>query len=226
MPDQPQTPETPGTTETPEDHPQAAGPRTPDAPAQPEPARRSALAAALPFITTAAAAVLVSVLVQAMLWPRQPSQPPVPTAAPVATATAEAATPEAQAPTAAPAASPAPTQALSEESVLSLQILDLEDENRRLWSAIYLLRAASQIDDSITALEGNDIAEADRTLLAVYRSLDRAYAFSAEQEKGPIDTFRLELSSIRDDLRVRPEGADRRLRQLRQLMLSLVDEGG
>jgi hypothetical protein len=188
----------------------------------PGPARRPALAAALPFLATAVAAVLVSLLAQALLWPRPPAPPVTPTAPPDITAAAQPPDPTALA----PASTPPPTPALSEESVLSLQILDLEDENRRLWSALYLLRAASQLDDAITALEGNDLAEADRSLLAVYRSLDRAYDFSAEQEKGPIDTFRLELSQIRDDLRVRPEGADRRLRQLRQLMLSLVDEGG
>ena len=49
-----------------------------------------------------------------------------------------------------------------------------------------------------------------RILLTAYRSLDRAYAVSAEQEKGPIDSFRLELSTLRDDLTVCSDGADRR----------------
>jgi hypothetical protein len=189
--------------------------------------------AALPFIATAVAAVCVSLLAQALLWPRQPA-PAAGTAGmaqsamvtPAAAATSAPTAAGAAAPVATPAATPAPQPTLSDNSVVGLRILDLEEQNRHLWSAVYLLRAATQLDDAISALEGNDLAEADRTLLAVYRSLDRAYAYSAEQEKGPIDSFRLELSRIRDDLPVRPDGADRRLRQLRQLMLSLVEEGG
>lgn len=195
-------------------------------PPSPAPARRSALAAALPYLATVVAAVAVSLLLQALFFPRptspaavaQTAEPPTPTTtAPIATALPLSPT---------TASAPRPTPALSDDSVLALQILDLEEQNRQLWSAVYLLRAASQLNDTIDALQANDLDEADRTILTAYRSLDRAYDASAEQEKGPIDTFRLQLSSIRDDLRVRPEGVDRRLRQLRQLMLSLVDEGG
>lgn len=195
-------------------------------PPSPAPARRSALAAALPYLATVVAAVAVSLLLQALFFPRPTSPAAVAQTAepPTLTTTAAIATALPLSPTAALA--PRPTPALSDDSVLALQMLDLEEQNRQLWSAIYLLRAASQLNDTIDALQANDLDEADRTILTAYRSLDRAYDASAEQEKGPIDTFRLQLSSVRDDLRVRPEGVDRRLRQLRQLMLSLVDEGG
>jgi len=112
------------------------------------------------------------------------------------------------------------------EGGLRLALLDLEAADRRLWSAIYLLRAASQIDDAVVALQSNDLEAVDRMLLNARRSCDRAYVFSAEQEKGPIDTFRLQIGQVRDDLHIRPEGLDRRLRQIRQLVLSLVDESG
>jgi biopolymer transport protein ExbB/TolQ len=125
--------------------------------------------------------------------------------------------------TSAPAA-PVPSALPADEGGLRLAILDLEAADRRLWSAIYLLRAASQIDDAVVALQSNDLDEADRILLNARRSFDRAYASSAEQEKGPIDTFRLQISQVRDDLHIRPEGLDRRLRQIRQIVLSLVDE--
>lgn len=200
--------------------------QTPEgAPVTPAPPRRSALVAALPFIATAAAAILLSLLIQALLssfFPATPASIGVATATLAPTLTAAPAGPGATAATSAPTSA----RPQADESVVRLEILDLEAADRRLWSAIYLLRAASQLDDSVAALQTNDLAEVDRSLLTARRSLDRAYAFSAEQEKGPIDTFRLQLSQIRDDLRLRPEGIDRRLRQLRQLILSLVDEGG
>lgn len=199
MPDEPQTPE--------------------GAPVDVDRAPRKRLAVILPYVVTAVVAVMLSLAAQALLFPRPPGAPAAPTAALVSTAPPTATA--APAPTAPQIATPA-----AAEGVLRLDILDLKEEDRRIWGALYLLRAASQIDDALVALEFNDLDEADRTLLTAYRSLDRAYTFSAEQEKGPIDTFRMGLSQIRDDLRLRPEGADRRLRQLRRLILSLVDEGG
>ncbi|NWF79689.1 MAG: hypothetical protein HXY37_06520 [Chloroflexi bacterium] len=189
-----------------------------DAPAAPPARTRTPFKALLPHLLTAALAVALSLLVQALLWPR----PPIPGPAPTAPLAAPSPSVTVIAPT--PVASPAAT-ALPNDSVLRLEILDLEAQDRQIWSALYLLRAASQIDDAVIALQGNDLAEADRTLLTAYRSLEQAYAYSAEREKGPIDTFRLQLSQIRDDLHVRPERIDRRLRQLRQLVLSLVEEG-
>lgn len=196
------------------------------APAASPSSPRKGFAAALPFVITAAAAVLLSLLAQALIFPSRPAPAadPTPEVAPSAAPTAPAA--PSPAPTPAPAPTAPPAASPSADDVLRLDILDLKEEDRRLWSALYLLRAAAQLDDAAAALQVNDLDEADRTLLTAYRSLDRAYAFSAEQEKGPIDTFRMTVSQIRDDLRLRPEGADRRLRQLRSLVLSLVDEGG
>jgi hypothetical protein len=195
------------------------------------PAPRSSrpLAAALPYIATAVAAVLCSLIIQLALRP-----PAAPTAPQPPTATAYTPTAAAAAltsPTSVSRETPAPatptTSALpADEGGLRLAILDLEAADRRLWSAIYLLRAASQIDDAVVALQSNDLDEVDRVLLNARRSFDRAYAFSAEQEKGPIDAFRLQIGQARDDLHLRPEGLDRRLRQIRQLVLSLVDESG
>jgi hypothetical protein len=184
-------------------------------------------AAGLPYIVTAVAAVFCSVLIQRALvpvaipvaTPTQSVQSVVPTLAAVTSPTSvsrETSTP------AIPTSSALP----ADNGSLRLALLDLEAANRRLWSAIYLLRAASQLDDSVVALQSNDLGEVDRILLNARRSLDRAYAVSAEQEKGPIDAFRIQISQARDDLNVRPEGLDRHLRQMRQLILSLVDESG
>jgi hypothetical protein len=209
------TPETP-------DPPPAPDQQQPtsEAPAPSASSLRPRITAALPFIITAVASVLLSLLLQWLLLPPSAATPPpafIPTAAstPVVVPTS-------------PRLEPTPALSAPEPSasLLRLAILDLEAQDRRLRSALYLLRAVAQLDDALVALQANQLAEADRALLLVYRSLDQAYAFSAEQEKGPIDTFRLQLSQIRDDLPLRPEGADRRLRQLRGLILSLVDEGG
>lgn len=199
-------------------------PLEPTPPAASAPAWRSRLIAALPFIATAVAAVFFSLALQALIAPR--------TADPTAIIqTPTVAQPNPPAPTSAPAApelppeAPPDSTAIPDESLLRLELLDLENEDRRLWGVIYLLRAASQLDDAVAALLINDLSEADRTLMAARRSLDRAYAVSPDPERGPIDNVRLELSRIRDDLGPRPEGADRRLRQLRRLVLGLVDEG-
>lgn len=80
------------------------------------------------------------------------------------------------------------------------------------------------LDEAVQALQRNDMSEADRALMTARRALDRAYQLSVEPQKGPIDSIRLQISQIRDDLGVRPEGADRRLWQVRRLILALVDE--
>ncbi len=88
----------------------------------------------------------------------------------------------------------------------------------------HLLRAAITLDEAVNLLQRNELNEADRALMTARRALDRAYQLSSEPLKGPIDSIRLQISQIRDDLAVRPEGADRRLWQARRLILSLVDE--
>ncbi len=99
----------------------------------------------------------------------------------------------------------------------------LQAEQRRLWSAYYLVRAASQLADAEAALHSNDVAEVEQVLVMVGISLDRAYGQSAEQNKGPISEFRMLVGELHEDLRIRPEGMDQRLHWMRQSVLSLVD---
>ncbi len=177
------------------------------------------LLATIPFVITALLAVALSLLLQRMV---APSAEPI-----LLVATATAPLPLPSPPSVRPTDPPSAVATVTPpDRVLSLAILDLEARDRQLRSALHLLRAVAQLDDALVALQTNQLDEAERTLLLVYRSLDRAYTFSTEQGKGPLDTFRLQIGQIRDDLRVRPEGIDRRLRQLRGLMLSLVDETG
>ena len=95
----------------------------------------------------------------------------------------------------------------------------------RLWSAYYLARAANQIADAEAALQINNFDHVEQSVTAAAASVNRAYEYSAEQEKGPISEFRAQLSTLREEVRVRPEGMDQRLRSLRQRMLSLADAG-
>jgi hypothetical protein len=127
-------------------------------------------------------------------------------------------------------AQPAPaagiTTTLTHTLPISQQLHNLQRETDSLWSAYYLARAASQLADAEAALRVNDLNEVEQILITVDASLDRAYDQSAEQEKGPINEFRMQVGKIHADLRVRPEGSDQKLRRLRQSMLSLVDEDG
>ncbi len=180
---------------------------------------RLRLLATVPFVITALLAVALSLLLQRMV---ATSAEPI-----LLVATATAPLPLSSPPSVRPTALPSVVATVTPpDRVLNLAILDLEARDRQLRSALHLLRAVAQLDDALVALQTNQLDEAERTLLLVYRSLDRAYTFSTEQGKGPLDTFRLQIGQIRDDLRIRPEGIDRRLRQLRGLMLSLVDETG
>jgi hypothetical protein len=105
----------------------------------------------------------------------------------------------------------------------SQQLAELRREMNHLWSAYYLSRAASQIADAEAALRVNNLGEVEQVLVTVGISLDQAYAWSAEQEKGPISEFRIQVGRMHAYLHTRPEGMDQRLRLLRQAMLSLVN---
>lgn len=102
----------------------------------------------------------------------------------------------------------------------------MQAELRQVWSAYYLMRATSQLADAEDALQINDLAEVEQALVTVRASLDQAYELSSEQNKGPIGEFRMQVSEMREELRIRPEGMNQRMRRLRQDMLSLVDARG
>lgn len=179
--------------------------------------RHARLKSTLPFVVTALAAIVLSLLIQAALLARQQSVlllPLTPTSAPATLAPLPTLTPT----------SILPTPPLPDERILSQEILDLRAELRRVWSAYYLMRAAAQLADAEDALQVNELTEVERILVTVRVSLDQAYALSTEQDKGPIGEFRMQISEVREDLQVRPEGMAQRLQRLRQDMLSLVEE--
>jgi type IV secretory pathway VirB10-like protein len=174
---------------------------------------RAVLLAALPFVLTALVTIVVTLSIQAAITARQDRALP----APAATQEALPAPTVSTAPLAPPLAVPPPT---------SEEVTELRSEVNRLWSALYLARAANQLADAEAALRVNNLDEVEQVLATVSASLEQAYERSAEQEKGPISEFRTQVSRMYSDLRVRPEGMDQRLRRLRQSMLTLMDESG
>lgn len=180
---------------------------------------RTYLVSALPFIVTVVVSVALTLLVQVAL--------PLPSGASLVPTTVvsleRSPMPASPMPTLTP---PASASSLLSGAISSRdELIDLQHEISRLWSAHYLARAAHQIADAETALRVNDLDEVEQVLTTVDASLDRAYQRSAEQEKGPINEFRMQVNDIYENLHTRPQGVDQRLRRLRQSMLNLVDEG-
>lgn len=191
---------------------------------------RKQVASAPRFILTVVVTVVLTLLMQAVL-PGRPISVVSPethaSATRPPTAPASVSLPLSQH-TPAPLASPMLLSAAhiqTDTIPIDQQIAELRAEINRLWSAYYLARAANQIADAEAALRINNLSEVELVLATVGSSLDRAYERSAEQEKGPISEFRLQIGTIYEDLRTRPEGLDQRLRRLRQSMLNLVDSG-
>jgi hypothetical protein len=210
------------------------------------------LKAGLPFLLTAVVSVLVSLGLQTQFSAHQSQEPPfLPTPsftflaptlvilpAPTLNTTEEALGRPTNPPdlyptsvsTVPPLPLPEPTEPLPEpaeplpEPAEGNSIGKLQAEQRRLWSAYYLVRAASQLADAEAALHSNDVTEVEQVLVMVGISLDRAYGQSAEQNKGPISEFRMLVGELHEDLRIRPEGMDQRLHWMRQSVLSLVDD--
>jgi hypothetical protein len=174
------------------------------------------LAALLPFALTIVISVGLTLLVQMLLPDRQASSPMLEPTALLNNRLESAAT---QDPPQRPTSATAAGEPLSE----SQQLAELRRDMNRLWSAYYLSRAASQIADAEAALRINNLSEAEQVLVTVGISLDQAYDWSAEQEKGPISEFRMQIGRMHAHLYTRPEGMDQRLRLLRQGMLSLVN---
>ncbi len=183
---------------------------------------RKRLQTGLPYVLTALFAVALSLFIQIMLEVRQVSLQslfalPTPTTTP---------TPILPSPTPARTTTAVPTPPVPDERILSQEVLDLQVDVNRIWSAYYLMRAANQLADAEDALQMNDLDEVESLLVTVNASLNQAYDLSTEQDKAPIGEFRMRVGAVHENLRVRPEGSDQQLRRLRQDMLSLIDEGG
>jgi hypothetical protein len=167
----------------------------------------------LPHLLTAALAVAISLAAQQML--SRPTAPAfvVPTPAPPT-------------PTLAPTATPVPAGAVPAPApdIVRQELIDLRAEDDRLWAAVYLAKAISQVSDAESQLRANDLENVAQSLVAMDGSLELAFERADDSIKSPITELRRTAGALHDDLYVRPEGMDTRLAVLRQTILALVGE--
>lgn len=167
----------------------------------------------LPFLLTALLAVATSLALGLLLLPLRTPRAIIVTA-PTTVLVAGTVEP----------AQPVPTPPTPDERVLGQELLDLRVLGERRASFVYLLKAEAQLRFAEEALAVNDLAEVERTLLDVDVTLALAYDRSDDAARSPILQLREQLGLLHDDLYVRPEGLDSRLKRLRQSSLTLVDE--
>lgn len=172
------------------------------------------LRAAVPHIVTACVAVVLTLAIVSF-WPRS-----TPTVVSFPTSAAQ----QVLVATPVPPATPAPTSPPLAAGVVRQEIADLQAEDSRLWTTVYLLKAVNQVGEAENALGSNDMPTVDQSLIAADYALSLAYARAEEARKSPIDQFRRNIDRIRSDLYLYPERIDTRLGQLRQLLLALIDE--
>jgi hypothetical protein len=168
-----------------------------------------------PHAITAALAIMASLGIQAVLPKTAVVPAPAPTV-PIATV--------APAPTRLPTQLPVATTVVPISGVARQELLDLRAEDDRLWAAIYLSRAISQIADAESALRINDFDRAGQMIIASDDSLALAYGRTAKELRDPIVQLRREAGGLHADLYLRPENMDARLASLRQTLLALIAE--
>ena len=129
------------------------------------------------------------------------NEPPVVVVLPTANSTA--------APTA--AAGDTPAQVASLRSALAQQ-----------GGLLLVARAERHTALAADALAVNDVAAADRELVAARAALDSAFGLLSEDLKQVIDGQRREVGRMRSELQLNPEGMDQRLRATQDLLLGLI----
>jgi hypothetical protein len=98
----------------------------------------------------------------------------------------------------------------------------LQQESAQHLGTTFVLKAERQVTLAMEALLINDMARADRELVAARASLDEAFRLVSEDLKPQINTELLEIGRIRADLEINPRSLDEDLRKMRDRLLSLV----
>lgn len=119
-----------------------------------------------------------------------------------------------------PAPEPVPSELPTDE--VERQLLQLQQQATHHQGTTFVLKTERQISFALEALTVNDVARADRELVAAKASLDEAFKLVAEDLKPQIDTERLEIGRMRADLEINPKGLDEDLRRLRARLMDLI----
>jgi hypothetical protein len=98
----------------------------------------------------------------------------------------------------------------------------LQQQSAQHLGTTFVLKAERQVTLALEALMINDMARADRELVAAQASLDEAFRLVSEDLKPQINTEQLEIGRIRADLEVNPRSLDEDLRKMRDRLLSLI----
>ncbi len=102
------------------------------------------------------------------------------------------------------------------------QIASLRSSLSQQGGLLLIMRAERHTSLASDALLTNDVAVADRELVAARSALDAAFGLVPEDLKQVIDGQRREVARMRAELELDPEGMDQRLRESQDLLLGLV----
>lgn len=102
------------------------------------------------------------------------------------------------------------------------ELLDVKADTAALWSALYLSRGLAHLSDAEVLLLNNDMAGTAQTLVLLDDALQRAGTTAASNVRDPIEQIRRDVVAVRQDLYMRPNGLDKRLRRVRQALLTLI----
>jgi hypothetical protein len=171
------------------------------------------------WLAIVATALLSAVLTLAIDRGLDAMSQPEPTPVPTATAAVALQPVIVQLPTA--VSEPEPPPRGEDETRQALRRLEQRAAEQQ--STTFVIKAVWQISFAMEALAANDMARADRELVAAKASLDDAFTLVPEDLKPQIDTERLGVSRIRGDLMVNPRGLDDELSQMRDRLLSLIN---
>ncbi len=115
---------------------------------------------------------------------------------------------------------PAPTPLPAD--VQGQQVAQLKQQVAQQESLLFVMLAQQHLALGGEALEVNDLVRANQELVAAHAALDHAFEHAAEDLKQVIDNERHEVSRVRADLYIAPEGLDDRIRTMQDQLLALV----
>ncbi len=120
----------------------------------------------------------------------------------------------------APTPEPVPSEIPDDE--MERQLQQLQQQSMQQQATTFVLKTERQVSFALEALAVNDMARADRELVAAKASLDEAFRLVAEDLKPQIENERIEIGRMRADLEINPVGLDEDLRRLRARLMDLI----